>query len=140
MKTIRIISTLILGGLLFAGAGCKKGGPNAGNIEGKWVGTDAANPGTQYTLTVGDGKLDFKGANEKDSLSGTITTLYAEQIPGSIDVKVVAPPEYEGKMALMIFERKGDELQLAWEAPGSYQRPTDFTPGPGVRVFTLKPQ
>ena len=140
MKTIRILSTLILGGLLLAATGCKKSDAAGGGIDGTWTGSDIADPNAKCQLTVGNGTLEFHGTNDSDSFSGTIANIYEESKPCTLDVNLTAPPDLANKTGLFIFDRTGDDLKLAWAPLGTFRRPVDFTPSPEVRVVSLKRQ
>ncbi len=143
MKITRIVSTIVLGGLLIGAVGCKKSGRSAtesASLDGTWVGSDMDNPGAQCQVTIGNKNFQFRGTNENDSFSGTISVLYEETQPGSLDVNITDPASMAGKAALFRFEHKSKDLKLAWMAPGTLQRPIELVPAPGVRVLSLKRQ
>jgi hypothetical protein len=139
MKAIKFSVAAVIGSLLLAGAGCKKS-DNSNDIDGKWVGSDLSNPGAQCEIIVSKGNFEFHGTNETDSFKGTIAVFYTESQPGAMDVNVKEPQQLAGKTALFIFERKGNELKLAWERPGTFRRPSTLNPEQGVRIATLKRQ
>ena len=139
MKPIEFIAAVVLGSLLMASAGCGKS-EDTDNIDGNWVGSDLSNPNAQCQITVGNGQFEFRGTNETDSFTGNIAVIYTGSQPGTMDVTVTAPPQLEGKTALFIFERNGDELKLAWAPPGSYRRPSSFDPDQSVRIVSFKQQ
>ena len=139
MKAIKFSVAVVIGSLLLAGAGCKKSG-SSGNLDGKWVGSDLSNPGAECQVIVSNGNFELHGTNEADSFGGTIGVIYTESQPGTMDVTVKEPAQLAGKTALFIFERKGNELTLAWERPGTFRRPSNLSPEPGVHIAKLKRQ
>ncbi len=144
MKTTHIVSTIVLGALLMAGVtGCNKSGgkvSGSGALDGTWVGSDMENPAAQCQFKIGNKMLEFHGTNESDSFSGTISIIYLDQQPGSLDISITDPQPLAGKQVLFSVDHKGNELKLAWFPPGSYTRPPAVTPGPGLRVVSLKRQ
>ena len=142
MKITQFATLVALGSLLLAGAGCKKSGgsSSAASLDGKWVGSEVDNPAAQEQITINNGTFEFHGTNENDTFSGTISILYEEQQPGSLDVTITEPESLAGKTALFSIEHKGNELKMAWFPPGSTLRPQDLNPAPGVRVASFKRQ
>lgn len=144
MKITHIVSTIVLGALLMAGAtGCKKAGGKASGdnaLDGTWVGSDLENPAAQCQFKIGNKTVEFHGTNDSDSFSGTISIMYLDQQPGSLDISITEPQALAGKLVLFSVDHKGNELKLGWFPPGSYTRPPALTPGPGLRIVSLKRQ
>jgi hypothetical protein len=139
MKCIEFMATVLIGTLLLAGGGCRKP-EDLGRLDGKWVGAELTNQNAKCQITIDKGRFEFRGATEADSFSGNIGVLYSETPPGTMDVTVAEPSKLAGETALFIFERKKNELKLAWLPPGTLLRPSNFDPEPGVRIVKLKSQ
>jgi uncharacterized protein (TIGR03067 family) len=108
-------------------------------IQGTWLCLAAENDGriipeemrNKLRLTLTD--LDYRTTAGDQVLFEGRYRLGEETQPGEIDILAVAGP-LEGKSALGIYERAGDELKLAYAMPGN-PRPADFCSVAGSGVF-----
>jgi len=107
-------------------------------LEGTWVGSDAASYGDVWTFVISKGKVEVKGP-DYTFYSGTVT-INDKTNPKQAEFKIekCSMPEYVGETALSIYKLEGKKkLTLAASEPGSLYRPTYFDSGGGVMLFTL---
>jgi uncharacterized protein (TIGR03067 family) len=107
------------------------------SLQGKWVvttinGQSVGEGGMEMLLTFTGDKytLTMNGAvNER----GTIK-LDASKKPVTIDLSITEGDD-AGKTQLGVIDVSVDKLTANLEAPGSGQRPTDFSPREGLALF-----
>jgi uncharacterized protein (TIGR03067 family) len=106
-------------------------------LEGTWVGTDAAGYGDEWTFIISKGKVEVKSP-EADFYSGTVT-LNTKTNPKQVEFKIekCSLPEYVGETSLGIYKLDGNKLTLATTEPGSINRPAFFDSGGEVMLFSL---
>jgi len=106
-------------------------------LNGTWVGTDAAGYGDEWTFVISKGKVEVKGP-ESAFYSGTVT-LNTGTNPKQAEFKIekCSLPEYVGETALSIYKLEGNKLTLAASEPGSINRPAFFDSTGGVMLFSL---
>jgi len=106
-------------------------------LEGTWVGTDAAGYGAEWTFIISKDKVEVKSP-EADFYSGTVT-LNTKTNPKQVEFKIekCSLPEYVGETSLGIYKLDGNKLTLATTEPGSINRPAFFDSGGEVMLFSL---
>jgi uncharacterized protein (TIGR03067 family) len=138
-KRTHLNLALLASALLAAIAGCSKPESAKPTIDGHWVGFDVAQPNALLTAEFKGGQFKYWDAQTNELGSGTYTeneTAQPTQMDLTFQTSVVT--QYVGKVALAIYELKGNEVKFASYEPGSPQRPTDFAGVPGVRILTWK--
>jgi uncharacterized protein (TIGR03067 family) len=106
-------------------------------LEGTWIGADAAGYGGQWTFVISKGKVEVRGP-ESAFYAGTVM-LGDKADPKRVDFKIdrCSFPEYVGETSLGIYKLDGNKLTLAASEPGSFSRPAFFNSTGGVMLFSL---
>lgn len=129
-----------LAGLVLAGViGCTAHSePTKPSLDGRWTGCDVQQPEAKCTVTINGDQLEYRGTQPADWLRGSLV-LNEQAQPRQMDLTIKEAGAINrndvGTTALLIYERRGDELTVA---VSNQVRPTDFAGGPGIHVFAFR--
>ena len=139
MNMLNLFKSGLLASLFVAGiVGCSKQTTENATLEGRWSGNENGQT-EKITIEFTGNRFAYWDSQTNELGSGTFVVNNSVQ-PKQLDLtfEKIASPQYVGKVALAIYELNGDELKFAGSEPGTTQRPTDISGGPGVRTFTLR--
>jgi len=111
---------------------------NETEMEGTWIGYELDGGNDIWTYDVNEDILDVSASISQEWYKGIIT-LNIDSVPIQIDYEVTES-SYEGAIgltALGIYKIEGDTLTLATNAPGILERPQNYLPENGTRVYIV---
>ena len=129
-----------LAGLVLAGViGCTaRSEPAKVGLDGRWTGYNVQQPEAMCTVTINGNQAEYRGAQPLDWLRGSFV-LNEQAQPKQMDLNITDAGDINrndvGTTALMIYERRGDELKVA---VSGQERPTNFTGGPNIRIYSFR--
>jgi uncharacterized protein (TIGR03067 family) len=107
-------------------------------MQGTWLGYELEAGNDEWTYDVNEDILDISASISQEWYKGTIT-LNTNTIPKQIDYFVTDSifDEAIGETALGIYKIEGDTLTFAARVPGDSERPQNYIPGNGTRVYIV---
>ncbi len=140
MKNTKWMLNGALTALLIAAAGCATTKSGSASLEGKWKGNEILGDRTQgpCSLTFHGKDVEYHGYDANDWAKGTVTYI-PDTKPSQLLLQFTDAPSAEtvGKTCHIIYEVKGDTLDIAGNAPGVPEAPASFD-APGTRHFIFK--
>jgi len=107
-------------------------------IIGTWLGGEINGLADGWSSTVTCNNLYINGPSNQEWYKGTYI-IDETSDPDQIDYYITecSFPEGVGTTALGIYELEGNTLTIAFSQPGASERPSNFLPDTGARIFVF---
>jgi len=107
-------------------------------MEGIWVGYELNNSNDIWTYDVNEDILNISASSSEEWYNGVIT-LNTDLVPKQVDYEVTGSSydQAVGLTSLGIYKIEGDTLTFAANAPGISERPLNYLPTNGTRVYIV---
>ena len=111
---------------------------NETEMEGTWIGYELDGGNDVWTYDVNEDILNISASPSEEWYNGVIT-LNTDLFPKQVDYEVTGSSydQAVGLTTLGIYKIEGDTLTLAANAPGISERPQNYLPTNGTRVYIV---
>jgi len=113
----------------------------ATEVEGTWIGPEAADQQSKWTFKFAGNRLEVTGPTNQEWYKGSIL-ISPEESPKRADfiIQECSDESLVGKISVGIYKLDGKKLTLAASAPGNTTRPTALDSQSDGRLWTLTKQ